>query len=61
MKRKSNIPGIIRLKKTAYNFINLLDLPNISCEVIYNKGYSVMMVFQEEDGISFKFVEKKKH
>ena len=60
MKRKSNIPGIIRLKKTAYDFIELLDIPVVSCKVCYNKGYSIMMVAQEDDGYSFKFVEKRK-
>lgn len=60
MKRKSNIPGIIRLKKFAYNVMDTLGADDVTYDIIYRKGYSIMIVVPDDYGLSFKFVEKRK-
>ena len=61
MKRKSNIPGIIRLKNTAYNYINNLssdEIINTSMQIIYRKGYSIMINLYHKNYVQFVFVER---
>ena len=64
MKRKSNIPGLIRLKQDAYEYISFLkqveDLPKMYFKLIYDRGYKYLIIIETpEEEEAFATLEDK--